>query len=120
MQLSSPHSYRGYCTDLAFENKEYQTATVKETLKLCQDCVGTTFESYKGGDYKMEKDTLVWVAFWGETGFQLLDIDKDGGLILKQELIYINFLNILCFIGQYTIIFIDENKTATKQTCLLN
>lgn len=86
-QLTYPHSYRGYYRDLAFQSNLYLNTSVKEALNLTKGCVGATFEGWKGGEYKMTKDTLIWIADPGCSGHQLLDIDEDGGLILKQELI---------------------------------
>lgn len=64
--FAQAHSYRGYYDELAFVPEE--NTTVGEMLKEAKDALGKTFFGYKGGDYKMDKDTPVWLAHWGSTG----------------------------------------------------
>ena len=64
-------SYRGYYSDLAML---YTSGAVSplhceaaKFLANLKECVGYTFEGWKGGDYKMSKDTLMWVSNEGES-----------------------------------------------------
>lgn len=69
-------SYRGYYNELAIG---WQAATYDEesgtywplattVLIRLEEAVGKTFEGYKGGDCKMNRDTTLYVANWGDTG----------------------------------------------------
>lgn len=58
--FNNPHSYRGYYNDLAFEPA--QDITVGEMLEAARSAVGKTFTGYKGGDFKMDTYTDVWLS----------------------------------------------------------
>lgn len=61
-------SYRGYYDHLAIG---FASAFAKPVTALLGDllaCDGQTFEGYKGGRYRMNLDTPIWVANRGETG----------------------------------------------------
>lgn len=61
-------SYRGNYKDLALGFTElYNDVRVEHILKKAKDCIGKTFYGYKGGDFFMYPDTLLWVANWGYT-----------------------------------------------------
>ena len=62
----SPHSYRGYYSDLSFSNGG--TIQAKELLMICCASRGRTFEGYKGGDFIMGDDTPLWAASYGCCG----------------------------------------------------
>ena len=62
----SPHSYRGYYSDLSFEHGGEINA--KELLAMCRDALGRSFEGYKGGDFVMKEDTPLWAAPYGCCG----------------------------------------------------
>lgn len=64
--LVHPHSYRGYYEDLAFEVG--RDVPVHEMLREAKECLGKTFEGYKGGEFTMHEYTEVWLADWGCTG----------------------------------------------------
>jgi hypothetical protein len=64
--FGSPHSYRGYYQDLAFEPAS--NTTVGAMLTAAKDSLGRTFTGYKGGDYTMSEYTDIWLAEWGSTG----------------------------------------------------
>jgi hypothetical protein len=64
---ANPHSYRGYYSDLSFENTELPV-TVAEFLKILKGCLGQTFEGWKGGDFVMSEDTPLWNSEEGSTG----------------------------------------------------
>lgn len=60
-------SYRGYYEDLAIG---YEMGGEKPKLddfcRTLREAVGETFEGYKGGSYRMSRDTVVWVSNYGE------------------------------------------------------
>lgn len=55
-----PHSWRGDYSQLAFEADE--NVTVRDMLDEATTAVGTTFQGWKGGDYRMDADTFVWLV----------------------------------------------------------
>lgn len=67
--FSNPHSYRGYYDRLAFEPTA--NISVEQMLAEAERAVGETYEGYKGGDFKMDRLTDVYVANWGECGEEL-------------------------------------------------
>lgn len=64
--FSSPHSYRGYYDELAFEPA--RDVTVASMLKCAKESLGSTFRGYKGGKYKMHEYTQCWLANFGQNG----------------------------------------------------
>ena len=73
--LGNAHSYRGYYRDLAFERIE----AVREAGDLLEECLsamGQVFHGYKGGNYKMDAQTPVWVADYGYSGYRLVGIGE--------------------------------------------
>lgn len=61
-------SYRGYYEDLAFRPGEtYSKRTVAEVLQEAKKALGATFTGYKGGDFTMDENTLLWVSPYGES-----------------------------------------------------
>lgn len=69
--LSNPHSYRGYYEDLAFETRD-EPQSAGEMLKVALSALGTTYQGWKGGDFKMTEHTTVWLSeegnCWDATG----------------------------------------------------
>lgn len=82
--LESPHSYRGYYSDLAFERGE-GTTTAAALLALCKDCMGEEFIGYKGGEFIMGKNTPVWVANYGSCGERIMAITSAGRVETSPE-----------------------------------
>jgi hypothetical protein len=87
--IYSPHSYRGYYSDLAF-NQGQGTRTVGSLVEeLKTECLNKTFYGYKGGDYYMDIHTPLWIAEYGDCGVKIIGIQKSeiNGLIsiLTQE-----------------------------------
>lgn len=79
--FGSPHSYRGFYEQLAFEPE--RNVTVASMLSHAKSALGQTFEGYKGGDYLMDKKALCHVA---EYGCCNLDGDPDPGALLGAAL----------------------------------
>jgi len=81
--LEYAHSYRGYYSDLAFE--ECESTTVGELLKEARAAMGKRFEGYKGGDFWMTGNTPVWVAEYGSCGLKLIAINDDGTIETAED-----------------------------------
>lgn len=64
--FNSPHSYRGYYDQLAFEPAN--NVTVAEMLECAREALGNTYTGYKGGDYTMHEYTEVNIAYYGHCG----------------------------------------------------
>lgn len=64
--FGSPHSYRGYYEDLAFEPVE--NTTIGEMLTWAESALDETYQGYKGGTYFMNDWTRVWLAAYGCSG----------------------------------------------------
>ena len=62
----SPHSYRGYYDQLAFE--PCGPITVREMLDAAYAARGSTYEGWKGGYFTMTDDTECWLALEGREG----------------------------------------------------
>jgi len=75
--LNGAHSYRGYYSDLAFEQDEGLRSSA-ELLVECKAAMGKVFSGYKGGDYVMGELTPVWIADYGCCGQKLMSIHPDG------------------------------------------
>lgn len=69
MGFSDPHSYRGDYSNLAFEPIE--NTTVGEMLSEAKDALGSRFEGYKGGEFKMTEYTDVYIAYYSHCGEEL-------------------------------------------------
>ena len=81
--LTSPHSYRGYYCDLAFENPN-SSQKVGVVLEECKLAMGRTFCGWKGGEFMMGDSTPVWIAERGDCGIKLIDIKEDGSIITSM------------------------------------
>ena len=87
-------SYRGYYDQLALGyttelgvlscSLRKMLMTVDALLDDCRAAVGATFEGYKGGSYKMDEDTEVWISNYGEASDVVLDriVVRDYGVSL--------------------------------------
>ena len=82
-----PHSYRGYYSDLAFEISDFKL-TSKDFLDRCICCLDKEFEGYKGGLYKMDEDTPLWIADYGSCGKALIKtkIDDNNVILVAKDL----------------------------------
>lgn len=85
VNISSPHSYRGYYHDLAFE-QTLEPVPVGVALKTALSALDSIFTGYKGGEFRMRSDAPVWIAFYGYCGPKLLEIKDDGSLVLGEEI----------------------------------
>lgn len=84
-------SYRGYYEDLYFEfsNEDQGFNTIgqlKETINKAYE--QGIMEGYKGGEFPIQDNTLVWVSTYSCSGDMIIDIQKINGtivLIVKKE-----------------------------------
>jgi len=76
-------SYRGYYSDMILEytrNRDEAT-TVEDLLRHLRNFDEMT--GYKGGDFKVEDDTVVWLDAYGEAqGNAVMDLFETGELVL--------------------------------------
>ncbi|MFJ3588596.1 hypothetical protein ACIQUY_04810 [Streptomyces sp. NPDC090231] len=68
--FESPHSYRGYYNELAFEPAS--NVTVGSMLEAARDARGSTYTGWKGGDFTMHGHTDCWLSFEGSAGGETL------------------------------------------------
>ena len=82
--LNDAHSYRGYYSDLAFEQGE-GTRPVAALLAECKAAMGQVFCGYKGGDFVMGAMTPVWVATYGCCGQKLMALHAGGEMETAED-----------------------------------
>lgn len=82
--LTSAHSYRGYYSDLAFEQVE-GTRPATDLLAECKAAMGQVFCGYKGGDYVMGVLTPVWLASYGCCGAKLIALHAGGEIETAED-----------------------------------
>ena len=82
-------SYRGYYERLALGFAEGGNITVSGLLAECRKAVGATFSGWKGGDYVMDRNTLVHVANQGDTSnTQIVRVQRGyGGVVLETAMV---------------------------------
>ena len=81
--LNSARSYRGYYSDLAFEQGE-GTRPAADLLAECKAAMGQVFFGYKGGDFVMGALTPLWISSYGRCGKKLMAV-KIGGEVETAE-----------------------------------
>lgn len=62
-------SYRGYYDHLALGWKEESECTAGALLADLRAADGKVFQGYKGGDFCMYRETPMWVANYGRSGY---------------------------------------------------
>ena len=84
---SSPHSYRGYHDELAFEPSD-EPLTAGEFLVMIGAALGP-LTGYKGGTYNVTMLTPVWIAEHGKLGGRVIDTrfyeDEQTLALIVQE-----------------------------------
>jgi hypothetical protein len=81
-------SYRGYYSDLALGFGE-DGKNAGDLLSELTSADGAVFKGYKGGEYRMNRDTPVWVANYGDShGVAVVAVeDQDWRVQLRTQLI---------------------------------
>lgn len=83
-------SYRGYYSDLALSyDDQVGMLNAGDLLKELRAADGAVFTGYKGGDYRMNRSTPVWVANWGRChGVAVVAVeDQEWRVLLRTQLI---------------------------------
>lgn len=74
--LLDPHSYRGYYHQLAFCSGQRSVAMA---LDACRQALGDRFTGWKGGEYRMHRDTPVWSSECGDaSGLMIVGISESA------------------------------------------
>jgi hypothetical protein len=72
-------SYRGYYDHLALSYEDGARITAGDLLELAEAEVGATHSGWKGGTFRMDRNTPVWVANSGDCwGTGIVDVDSGG------------------------------------------
>lgn len=71
-------SYRGYYDCLAFE--PVKNTTYGQMLEHAMAAMNTTYQGYKGGDFTMTGDTLVYIAEYGCCGDEINELVLSNGI----------------------------------------
>ena len=81
-------SYRGYYSDLAIGFAE-DGLKAGELLKILKEAEGAVFTGYKGGDFRMDRQTPMWVDNWGKyNGVAVVAVeDQEYRVILRTSMI---------------------------------
>lgn len=82
--LENPHSYRGYYSDLSLEPSP-KGQPISDLILELESVYNTHLTGYKGGEFLMDKLVPVWVAYYGNTGVKLMEINDDGALVTEEE-----------------------------------
>jgi len=82
--IKEPHSYRGYYSDLAFEQAG-DKVKVSDALDMCKGAMGKVFKGYKGGDFVMGELTPVWIAEYGCCGKKIMELKPDGSFVTAED-----------------------------------
>lgn len=69
-------SWRGIYSELALDYEKTEPKTVEQILSILKEANGNSFQGYKGGYFKMGRNTPIWVANYSESGIS----DYKGGL----------------------------------------
>lgn len=72
-------SYRGYYSDLSIDYTldGYNCLNCGQLLDKAKECIDKVFVGYKGGDFKMTKNSVIWLANYGRTTDVILTGVKD-------------------------------------------
>lgn len=73
--ISDPHSYRGYYERLAF-TPAGEEQPVEDAIRVASIALGATFTGYKGGEFRMNEHSLVYLASYGYTGEEVTGIEQ--------------------------------------------
>ena len=85
---TEPHSYRGYYSDLAFQNAG-EPVPVEQVLIDAKAAFGAEFTGYKGGEFLMGPDTPLWLSSYGDAGGRAITgvEQQPGRLVLLTRVI---------------------------------
>lgn len=72
--LQSPCSYRGHYERLALQPGGATTAT--DVRVALRGSIGETFTGYKGGEFEMDRNSLLHVAHYGSCGVTVVGLKR--------------------------------------------
>lgn len=81
------HSWRGDYSELTLD-KRTEAPSVRTLLDRARHADGGTFEGWKGGDYRMDRDTPVWAENEGDCydiGIVGVGTSRDGYVVLRTK-----------------------------------
>lgn len=78
------HSYRGYYEQLAFAPDDLRRSR-SHMLNIANECMGATFDGWKGGKYTMTERSLINLAPRGCCGKPIVGITDDGIIVTGEE-----------------------------------
>lgn len=82
IELTAPHSYRGYYEDLAFEPSVIGIPVVRFLKDIKDNVLGKGLGGYKGGEYLMTVNTPLWRSMEGEaSGEAIMDFKIENNVI---------------------------------------
>jgi len=79
-------SWRGVYSELAITYENHKSISVDDFLVTIKSAVGTVFDGWKGGEFRMDENTLVWVSNPGEcnhTSVSGVCVSRDETLIIN-------------------------------------
>jgi hypothetical protein len=84
--VGTPHSYRGYYSDLAFKDASIPRK-VAEVYPGVLGAIGREFTGYKGGEYRMHEKTPLWRSEYGSaSGIAVVRaLAMDGKIVLVTQ-----------------------------------
>lgn len=88
VRVTTVASYRGYYDHLALGwAQDGERTTITVALERLRSAIGQTFSGYKGGSYRMNRDTPIWADNWGQgAGVAIVGVVDDGWrVVLKTE-----------------------------------
>ena len=87
--LGDLRSYRGYYQYLAFGPSKV-IGTVGEALEKAKSAIGEVFEGYKGGDYEMTAETLLWCSYYGESSeLKVISVVATDSAVEGKKLVHV-------------------------------
>lgn len=76
-------SYRGYYKDAYIGYSKDESCTCGELLQVLKYNLGTTMYGYKGGEYPVTEETLLWVSEYGRaSGTRIKGITDHGWIAI--------------------------------------
>lgn len=82
----SIRSYRGYYERTSTEPNS-DTHSAKDLANWYQDQIGEPMFGYKGGDYTVDADELIYYAGYGDTGPNIIGLEKGSDGVYELVLL---------------------------------
>jgi hypothetical protein len=85
------NSWRGSYAELAISYEIDCGMSLGKFLTMLKGANGATFDGYKGGEYRMDRGTPVWVANWSRSGNTGVVGLRDCGYQIVIDTAYCDF-----------------------------